>query len=179
MDLNEKDLFAIDLFPYRELFKTKQVHAVMIAHACYPMLDLQETDSRGKPLPSSLSFNIVTNLLRGQLGFQGMILTDDLEMGAIVKNYGIGEACRLAVAAGEDMLSICGNMDAMLEGFNSLVRAVEKGEIKEARIDESLTRIAALKSLIQKPLPLETERLHTVSHNIVRLNKRVNYNYGG
>ncbi len=168
--LTREDLFEIDLLPYRRLLLTEQVHSIMIAHASYPRFDLQETDENGKLLPSSLSFNIVTKLLREELGFRGLTVTDDLEMGAIIKNYGIGEACQMAISAGIDMLAICANADSIREGFNAVLKAVETGTISESRVDESLQRIAHLKSLMKKPLPFNAERLQFLSNEITQLN---------
>lgn len=179
VNLTREDLFDTDLFPYRELFRTSQVHAVMVAHAAYPLLDLQETDAGGKLLPSSLSANFINRLLRRELGFDGLVITDDLEMGAILKNYGIGDACRMAIDAGADMLSICADSELIVEGFNAIVRAVKNGEIKETRIDESLRRIAHIKTLIQPSLPLDANRLQILSRNIAELNEKLDYNYGG
>ncbi len=168
--LTREELSEIDLLPYRRLLQTEQVHAIMIAHASYPRLDLQETDENGKLLPSSLSFNIVTKLLREELGFQGLTITDDLEMGAIVKNYGIGEACLMAISAGVDMLAICACPDSIREGFNAVLKASEAGKISESKIDESLERIAHLKSLIQSPLSFDEEHLNTLSDEIAQFN---------
>jgi beta-N-acetylhexosaminidase len=179
VNLTREDLFATDLFPYRKLFKSTQVHAVMVAHASYPLFDLQETDVNGKLLPSSLSFNIINNLLRRELDFQGLVISDDLEMGAILKNYSIGDACVMAINAGVDMVSICADADAIRKGFTAVVEAVKTGEIKETRVEESLKRIAQVKSLIQPPLPLDTARLQILSREIAELNKKVNYSYGG
>lgn len=170
---------SIDLYPYKKLFSEGNVHAVMIGHAAYPKLDLQEKDSNGKLLPSSLSSNFIQTLLRDQLGFKGLVLTDDLEMGAIVKNYGMGEASKMAIKAGEDMLLICASPDAVKEGFESVLNAVENGEISEARIDESLQRISHFKSLMQEPSPFDEARLAGLSSEIARLNEKVNYSYGG
>ncbi len=174
--LTGDELFEIDLFPYRRLLPTKTVHSVMIAHASFPRFDLQETDNNGKLLPSSLSFNIVTKLLREELGFQGVAITDDLEMGAIVKNYGIGEACQMAISAGVDMLAICANTNSIREGFNSILDAVKTGDISESRIDESLRRISHLKSLMKPPLPFNAKRLQILSDEIVKLNNMINNN---
>lgn len=171
--LTREELFDIDLIPYRRLLPTEKIHAVMNAHANFPRFDLQETDNNGKLLPSSLSHNIVTKLLREELGFQGVTITDDLEMGAIVKNYGIGEACQMAIAAGEDMLAICASPDAMREGFNQMKAAVAEERISEQRIDESLRRIARLKSLIEPPLPFEKARLQTLSDKISQFNNQI------
>lgn len=179
VNLTREELFATDLFVYRELFKTSSIHSVMVAHASYPMLDLQEADVNGKLLPSSLNFNIINNLLRQELGFQGLVITDDLEMGAILKNYGIGDACKMAIKAGADMLSICADSDLIIEGFNAIVEAVKKGEISERRIDESLKRISRIKTLIQPALPFDTTRLEILSQRTAELNKKINYIYGG
>jgi beta-N-acetylhexosaminidase len=177
--LDENELNDTDLFPYRELFKNTDVFAVMVAHASFPRLDLQETDQNGKLLPSSLSSNFITNLLREKLGFNNLVLTDDLEMGAILTNYGIGEACKKAILAGEDMLSICAGTDAIREGYAAISNAVESGEITEERIDESLKRIAFVKSHLSEPLPFDVSRLQSLSEEIAELNKKLNYNYGG
>ena len=171
--LTREELFEIDLLPYRRLFPTGKVHSVMIAHAAFPRFDLQETDNNGKLLPSSLSYNIVTKLLREELNFNGLAITDDLEMGAIVKNYGIGEACVLAILAGEDMLAICASPDAVREGFNAVSEAVKTGRISEARIDESLHRIAHLKSLPPPPLPFDLDRLQVLSDKISQFTNKI------
>lgn len=168
--LTRDELFEVDLLPYRRFFPTEKVHAVMIAHASYPRFDLQETDNNGKLLPSSLSFNIVTKLLREELDFPGVAITDDLEMGAIVKNYGIGEACLMAISAGIDMLAICASPESIREGYLAVLKSAEAGEISESRINESLNRIALLKSLMKSPLPFNTERLQFLSNEIANLN---------
>ncbi|MDQ6788579.1 MAG: hypothetical protein M3033_17380 [Acidobacteriota bacterium] len=172
VQISENEFFQKDLSPYIDLIKQEEVFAVMIAHAVYPKLDLQEFDSSGKLLPSSLSRNFVTKLLREELKFSGVTVTDDLEMGAIVKNYGIGEACKMAILAGEDMLAICADAEAVRKGFYAVLEAVRNREIAETRIDESLHRIANLKSLIQKPLPFNQERLEFLSNEILELSKK-------
>jgi beta-N-acetylhexosaminidase len=126
-----------------------------------------------------LSYNFVTKLLREELGFTGLTITDDLEMGAIVKNYGIGKACVLAINAGEDMLAICADADAVRGGFQAVLEAVKNGEISEKRINQSLQKIAHLKTLAQPPLPFDAARLAVLSEKIAELNKKVNYSYGG
>lgn len=179
VNLLRQELFDNDLLPYIELFKTAKVHAVMVAHASFPMFDLQETDSDGKLLPSSLSYNFVTKLLREELGFSGLTITDDLEMGAILNNYGIGAACKMAINAGEDMLAICANADEIRTGFHAVLDAVKNGEIAETRINQSLERIAHIKNFTQKPLPFDAARLLSLSEQIAALNTRLNYSYGG
>ncbi len=174
VDISEDELFDEDLFPYRQLLKTGNVHAVMIAHAVYPQTDLQETGADNKFLPSSLSFNFVTKLLRERLNFGGVIISDDLEMGAILKNYGIAEACKMAIDAGEDMLEICADAENVRKGFYALLDAVKGGEISENRIDQSLRRIAHLKSLANQPLAFSQSRLDSLSKEIAELNNSLN-----
>lgn len=179
VNVSREAFFAVDLFPYINLLKNSAVYAVMIAHAAFPKLDLQEKDSNGKLLPSSLSFNFVTNLLRRDFGFDGLVITDDLEMGAIIKNYGIGEACVAAINAGADMPAVCADANAVRKGFETVLNAVNNGKLTEERLNESLSRIAYLKSKMQKSLPFDTDRLQVLSEKIADLNNKINYNYGG
>ncbi|MGB7210119.1 MAG: glycoside hydrolase family 3 N-terminal domain-containing protein [Pyrinomonadaceae bacterium] len=170
-----KDEFeSVDLSPYKQLLQSGEVNAVMVAHAVYPEHHLQEADLNGKLLPSSLSSNIVTTLLRQELNFDGLVLTDDLEMGAIVKNYGIGEACVLAILAGEDMVSICAGVDSIYKSHAAITEAVETGRISEERLDRSLKRIFTAKSKLQKTLNFDADRLTTLSKEIKELNDRLN-----
>ena len=125
--MSETEFSDTDLFPYRALIAGGNVKSVMVAHAAFPNIRLQEHDQNGKLLPSSLSPAIISKLLRGELGYDGLVLTDDLEMGAIVENYGIGEACKMAIAAGADMLAICAEVDAIKEGSRGRYERDRKG----------------------------------------------------
>lgn len=165
VNISQDELFNEDLFPYRSINSL----AVMIAHAAFPKTDLQERDQSGKLLPSSLSYNFTTKLLRNDLRFEGISITDDMEMGAIIKNYGIGEACKMAVNAGVDMLAICNNPAAIFEGFAAVLQAVNSGYISEIRIDESLERIARVKNVIKTPYPFDENLLRELSKEILEL----------
>lgn len=171
VNLRREDLFINDLVPYQKLLD--ETPCVMIAHAAYPNFDLQERDQNGKLLPSSLSFNIITKLLRQEIGFQGLVVTDDMEMGAIVKNYGMGEACKMAFKAGIDMFLICANPEAVREGFQAITKSVNNGEISEQEIDESLQRIAVYKNLMHPPLVFDNNRLAELSEKIKQLNEKL------
>lgn len=174
VDISEDELFSTDLFPYQELFAAGGVDLVMSAHATFPNTRLQEADANGKLSPSSLSHNFITTLLRDELGYDGLAITDDLEMGAIMKNYGIGAACVMAVHAGQDQLAICAEPANIREGFSAVLAAVECGEISEDRLNESLTRIAELKSRLTEPLPFDTGRLAAISDEITEFNTYLN-----
>jgi beta-N-acetylhexosaminidase len=173
VEITGDELASIDLYPYRSLFAAGGVHAVMVAHACFPLSDLQETGRNGKLLPSSLSSEFITTLLRGELRFDGVVITDDLEMGAIIKNYGIGEASVMAVEAGADMLAICAGAENIREGFEAINDAVTSGRIPVERIDATLARIAALKADLHAPPPLDLERLEQLSIGIAAFNAQI------
>ncbi|PYS90037.1 MAG: hypothetical protein DMF62_05790 [Acidobacteria bacterium] len=171
--ISEDEIRNTDLFPYGELIPNK-AEMVMVAHAAYPKVRLQERDRDGRLLPSTLSRNFVSELLRDELGFTGVAITDDLEMGAIVRNYGIGEACKMAVKAGNDMVAICSSESAMCEGFEAVSNAVASGDIPESRIDDSVERISRLKSKIASPVDFDIESLNEISDRLLKLNARLN-----
>ncbi len=182
VDMDKDQLKDFDLKPYKELMKREndsKVNAIMIGHAGFPHEGLCEADANGKLLPSTLSKVIVSDLLRDELGFKGLILTDDMEMGAIVKNYGVGEASKMAFIAGSDMILICSSLDAIREGFETVLLAVKRGEISEKRLDESLHRIADFKARLAAPLEFSEERLKQLSEETAVLNEKLNYSYGG
>jgi beta-N-acetylhexosaminidase len=157
---------SVDLEPYRRLLAGRSVDSVMVAHAAFPNISLQEKDQDGRLLPASLSSNMIDGLLRRDLEFSGVVITDDLEMGAIVKNYGIGDACVMAVEAGADMLAICAAPEAIREGYSAVSDALSSGKISIDRIDSSVARILELKSRIGDPRSLELDRLATLSERI-------------
>ena len=174
VNISDNELHDVDLVPYKRLFGRELVHSLMVAHAAYPNTGLQEQTADGKLLPSSLSGAMIDGLLRTELGFDGLVITDDLEMGAIVKNFGIGEACVMAIEAGADMLAICADVGRIREGFHAVREAVENGRISVNRLDQSMDRIASGKSLLQEPLPLDAQRLAELSDAIARLNDELN-----
>ena len=108
---------------------------VMAAHVAAPAVT-------GGDLPATLSRTLLTDKLRGELGFTGVIITDALEMGAITRRFGSGEAAVLALEAGADFL-LC-PLD-YCAAFDAVVAAVGSGRITEARIDDSLRRISRLR----------------------------------
>jgi beta-N-acetylhexosaminidase len=173
VSIPEDEFFEKDLYPYKKMFASGSVKSVMVAHAAFPNVRLQEADQSGKLLPSSLSPAIISKLLRGDLGFDGLVLTDDLEMGAIVENYGVGEACRMAISAGADMLAICASVDAINEGYTAVADAVTTGEISEERLDQSIDRISSLKRSFKPPPPFDNETLDTLSDKVAELNGRL------
>lgn len=179
--LSHDDLIAQDLAPYIELFQRRddRVRCVMISHGGFPNVDIKEEVTGGLLEPASVNYNIVTKLLREELGYQHLVVTDDLEMGAISRHCEIEEAVVKAFLAGEDMLLICASPEKIRRGYHALVAAAREGRLPKERIHTSLRRIAAMKSIIQPPLPLDMERFKILADEINQLNSKLNYTYGG
>ena len=181
VQLSHDDLIAQDLAPYIELFQRRddRVRCVMVSHGGFPNIDIRESVTGGLLEPASLNYNIVTTLLREELGYQHLVVTDDLEMGAIARHCEIEDAAVRASLAGEDMLLICASPDKIRRGYHGLLEAAKKGSLSEERMAQSLERIAKTKAIIQPPYPLDLERFQVLSDEILRLNSKLNYTYGG
>ena len=130
-------LNAIDLVPYRTMIKEGIVPMVMVTHILNPQLDTR--------LPTSLSPNVVTGLLRKQLNFEGVIISDTLWMGGISNTYSLAQAAVLAVQAGTDLLLGPRGLADTQHMIFGLHQAVMNGQISQAQIDASVTRILEMK----------------------------------
>ena len=130
-------LDAVELVPFRAALAAG-LAAVMTSHILFPALDAR--------LPATLSPATLTGLLREELGFDGLIITDDLEMKGVAEGWGAAEAAVLATQAGADLLLCCHTWETQRQIQRALVRAVETGRLPKARIDESVARIAAAKA---------------------------------
>jgi beta-N-acetylhexosaminidase len=182
--LSHDELVAKDLAPYIELFVHRQdeddrVRAVMVGHGGYPKIDLEDETTGGRLVPASINKNIVTKLLREELGYQHLALTDDLEMGAILKHYAIEGAAKAAFEAGEDMILICSNVESVRKSYQAMLSAFHNSEFSIKRLDESILRISEVKLLLKPPLPLDSDRLLRLSSDVAELNENLNYSYGG
>jgi beta-N-acetylhexosaminidase len=142
----KSDLESIDWAPYRSLIRQGNVYAAMVTHEIVRAIDSSK--------PSSLSKKVVTGILRDELGFQGVIMTDSLTMEGITAYYSPGQAAALAIEAGSDLLmgaSTPAGVATMSEGIKQDINA---GNISIQRIDDSVRRILLLKyqmGLIQIP----------------------------
>src|SRR6267142_185922 len=179
--LTHDDLLAQDLAPYIELFQRAddRVRVVMVSHGGFPNIDIKKGTTGGLIEPASISPSIVSKLLRQELGYKHLVVTDDLEMGAIAKHTEIEDASVRAFIAGEDMLLICATPDTIRRGYRALLEAARKGSVSEKRIQASLKRIAATKALAQPPLPLDMERYEKLANDIRSLNETLEYRYPG
>jgi beta-N-acetylhexosaminidase len=151
----------------------------MVSHGGFPNIDIKEEMTGGLLEPASLNYNIVTRLLREELGYKHLVVTDDLEMGAIARHYDIGNAAVRAALAGEDMLLICATPDKIRRGYEALLEAANRGRLSEKRIRESMLRISRTKAIVEPPLPLDLDRFKFLSDSIEKLNSKLNYVYGG
>src|SRR5882762_6512599 len=181
VNLTHDDLMAQDLAPYIELFQRKddRVRCVMVSHGGFPNIDISKGVTGGLLEPASLSHNIVTNLLRGELGYQHLVLTDDLEMGAIAKHCEIESAVVRAFLAGEDMMLICAHPEIIRRGYQSLLGVARGGKLPKDRLRGSLKRIASIKSIVKPPPPFDLVRFKVLSDETATLNEKLNYKYGG
>ncbi|MBW5444772.1 beta-N-acetylhexosaminidase [Cohnella sp. CFH 77786] len=129
-------LADLEWIPFRKAIASG-ADAVMAAHILFPIID--------PDAPASFSKVIIGDQLRGKLGFEGVVITDDLTMGAIVKNYGIAEAAVKSVEAGSDILLAAHGYDTEHKIREAVLDAVRSGRIPVSRIDESVIRILKLK----------------------------------
>lgn len=128
-----EELRAADFVPFSAGIEAG-ADFVMVSHATVPAIDDE--------LPSSLSAKVITDTLRGELGFEGVVITDALDMTAITEYYPPEEAAVMAIQAGADMLLMPEDFEA---AYNAVLAAVQDGTISEERIDESLNRIYRVK----------------------------------
>ncbi|OXM82537.1 beta-N-acetylhexosaminidase [Paenibacillus rigui] len=145
-DLNR--LRKLELIPFAEAFK-KQADAVMVAHTLLPRIDAK--------VPASLSREIMTNLLRNEMGYDGVIMTDDMTMGAIEQNYTLGEAAVQSVLAGTNVVLVGHEYGKVTAVIQALRQAVQDHRIPEETIDQSVARILKLKQKYQvkdTPVPV-------------------------
>lgn len=145
IDLTREELEAHELAVFRHFARGPgAVDSMMIGHGFYPSLEAGRT-------PSSLSRRVVGELLRGELGFGGLIMTDDLDMGAILNHYGLEETIRLAIGAGNDLAMICHRVNVVEEAHGHLAR------VPEAELERALANVAAFKARMAPPEPFSEE----------------------
>ena len=129
-----QELFECDLIPFKGAVQAG-VPFVMVGHLSLPKVVEED-------VPAVFSKEIITDILRGELGFCGIVITDALDMGAVTDYYSSAQAAVMAVAAGADMLLMPEDFVAAYEG---VLNAVQRGELTQERIDESVRRILKVK----------------------------------
>jgi len=179
--LTKNDLLAQDLAPYIELFQRRddRVRVVMVSHGGFPNIDIKRGTTGGLIEPASISPRIVSTLLRQELGYKHLVVTDDLEMGAIAKHCEIEDAVVRAFMAGEDMLLICATPETIRRGYRALLAAARDGRVNEKRISASLKRIGATRALTRPLPPLDMEKYKALGEQITEMNQTLDYRYPG
>lgn len=133
-DASLEEMKANELVPFADGIEAG-VDVIMVGHISCPQVT-------GDDLPASLSEKMTTQILRQEMGYDGFLITDAMNMGAVSENYSSSEAAVAAIRAGIDMILMPQDFQQAYEG---ILNAVESGELTEERIDESLRRITALK----------------------------------
>jgi len=134
-----EELERIDIAPFREAVRAG-VACLMTSHAGFPAF------TPGRPvMPGTFTPEIMTDYLRNRLGFTGVLLTDDLEMGAATKSLEFAESVTAAVQAGADLLCVCHDFERQNLAIDTIIAGVRTGTIPERRINESVRRIFSLK----------------------------------
>lgn len=141
---SENRILSKEIQPFKAAIDAG-VAAVMTAHVVFPGLDPEN--------PGTFSPKILTEMLRKNLNFEGLILTDDLEMGAVVKNYSVGRAAVMTLQAGADMALICRRENLITEAGNAIVEAVNSGIIDIAQIEASNLRLEKALDKCTLPAP--------------------------
>ena len=150
-------LNKIELAPFKALMD-KKIGGAMIAHLYVPQLE------KGKNIPASISYDIVTNLLKNKFRYEGLVITDALNMNAVAKKYPAGELDLRAFKAGNDVLLFSQDVPT---GKKLIKEAIQKGEISEKRLEESVKKILKMKYLLglQNLRPLSSEGINNALNN--------------
>ena len=154
-----KDLWQADLVPYRVM--QRELRMVVVNHANYPAVT-------GDKLPASLSKQWITEVLRRRIGYRGLIVSDDLEMGGVLKAAPVDQAAVGFIRAGGDLCLICHQQEFVEKTFATMVRTSERDASFRRRVRESVKRVsgfkkkaAELKRRTAAPSPKKVNRLST------------------
>lgn len=160
-------LWKKDIAPFKSILEALPI--VLTGHIWVTEIDEE-------PLPASLSPRVTDSILRGYLGFKGIVMTDDMIMKGITASYGLGEACVRAVEAGADLVLVCGSFAELQEAFDALLDAAKSGRISTGRLEESKQRIK--EQFHKKPVtcsPEKQERKYTRLVKLIKDGERLSY----
>jgi beta-N-acetylhexosaminidase len=143
IEVDMKEMETVHLRPFGSAIE-KNVSAIMTSHAVYPALDPR--------LPATLSAVVLRDLLREKMAFEGLIISDDLEMGAIAKQWGVAEGAAASFEAGADILLVCKDQDHIQEALKLIRGGLLRGEIPLQRLHESNERIRKAKERFLHPM---------------------------
>ena len=137
--VSKETLLSEDTKVFIDLIKQSKpnTYTIMVSHAMYPQIDSDH--------PASLLKAIITDWLRKDIGYNGVVVTDDMDMGALANHYTFGDMAVQSILAGSDILLVCHEYEHMQEAYNGLMKAVKDGRISKERLDESVKRILLMK----------------------------------
>ena len=137
--VSKETLLSEDTKVFIDLIKQSKpnTYTIMVSHAMYPQIAPDH--------PASLSKAIITDWLRKDIGYNGVVVTDDMDMGALANHYTFGDMAVQSILAGSDILLVCHEYEHMQEAYNGLMKAVKDGRISKERLDESVKRILLMK----------------------------------
>jgi beta-N-acetylhexosaminidase len=163
-----EEMWSDDVAPYRAL--TSLLPMIMVSHAAYPKIE--------RPLkPASLSRFWIQEVLRGKLGYRGLVISDDMEMGGVLNHASSGEAAIEAIAAGTDLIEICHRADRVLATHDALLCEAERSAAFARCVSAAAARVAkARKKMLGKgslPKPLSAAGLLKLKEAQYRLQKKV------
>ncbi|CAK7009108.1 beta-N-acetylhexosaminidase [Tissierella sp. P1] len=166
VDKTIEELKTFELIPFIEAIK-ENVDMVMVAHILYPEID--------KEYPATMSSRIIEGVLREELNYDGVIVSDDMTMGAIVQNYTLEDGVLSFIKAGGDIALVCHGKDNQGKVFEKIKEAIETGEISQEDIDEKVYRILKLKEKY-KLEDKETDKisLKILNHDTIELIEEIN-----
>ena len=151
IDRTREDLDREELAVFRQF--VGKIDSMMTCHGWYPCFEAKKT-------PATLSRRVVTGLLREEMGFDGLIMTDDLDMGAILNEYGLEETIRLAISAGNDLTMICHRIPE-IENVHRIL-----GRLPREQIDRALSNVARFKKRLTPPDEFAEAAFHKIDDEI-------------
>lgn len=180
-----QEIFQKDLVPFMDLMfhrPGERLRSVMVSHAAFPDISefLQDLfRQEGDPptiqglhqFPATISGNVTTRLLRRILKFDGLVITDDMEMGAVVQTLTVPEACLRAVEAGSDMVLICEREENVLAARDELARAVRAKQLSARALAAAERRMSWALKLAGEPESFDAEEFEAVSRQFAQLKR--------
>lgn len=178
-----EEILERDLVPFMDLMfhrPGERLHSLMVSHGAFPEVSefLQAWFRRTGELPALESFhnlpatisgNVVMRLLRLVLKFDGLVITDDMEMGAVVQTLGVAEAALRAVEAGSDMILICEQEANFVAARDAIAMAVEDDKLPISSLDRAVVRIDRVLALAGEPEQFDPDEFEVVSKDLVEL----------
>ncbi len=133
INVDKETMLKRELLPYKVLIEKGVLPSIMIAHSIFPAIDDEHI--------ATVSKKVITGLLREELGFEGVITTDSMTMGAIAVRYGVANACAMSLEAGADLVLMKAENSLVDETYNTIKRFVEEGRITQEELDRKVYRV--------------------------------------